>query len=94
MGAVIASTTSGDSNGKFVKGPEGYMASLPSGIPHTALEPYLDSISAHKHDFVMCSLIHPHTSSCWGGMANAFYLEWFRAMSMYAPLNAVNDTMC
>ena len=77
--------------GKFL-GPskgESYLKSLPTGFPAEPLLPYLKSISSNSHQFVCCSLQHPHTSSCLQGMFTSFNGEWWRALNMYAPLNAV-----
>lgn len=91
MGSVLAGSTSGRNDGKFLIKPEGtsYIERLPDGISSGPLVQFEESISQHPHEYVLCSLQHPHTSSCTYGMMTAFYGEWWRALNMYAPLNAV-----
>lgn len=92
MGTTLKSTTIGLNDGKFLtqdlKIP--YLDRLPPAIDPKPLIPFLETISEHPHDFIMCSLMHPYTSSCMEGMLTSFYGELWRALKLYAPLNAVN----
>jgi hypothetical protein len=89
MGSIIRSATSGQNDGRFLVKDGSYIDKLPEGIDSAILMPYMETISKCPHEYVLCSLIHPTTSSCTEGMMILFYGEWWRALKMYAPLNAV-----
>ncbi|KAI9208932.1 uncharacterized protein BJ171DRAFT_557640 [Polychytrium aggregatum] len=41
------------------------------------------------HEYIMCGLQHPTTLKCSLNAVQAFHNEWWRAMSLYTPLNAI-----
>jgi hypothetical protein len=86
-GTIHGSINSG--NSKFIENAASFKESIPAGYDVAALEPFTDFLTQAPHDYVMCALQHPPTSSCWRGMVTAFVGEWKRAFQMYAPLNVV-----
>jgi hypothetical protein len=71
------------------KPPPLFEARFPNGFDHGMMKPFVDFISQVPHEYVVCSLQHPHTTNCAPGIWRAAYGEWWRALSLYAPLNAV-----
>ncbi|KAJ3099529.1 hypothetical protein HDU97_002972 [Phlyctochytrium planicorne] len=69
--------------------PPLFSATVPEGLPVDRISRYADFVSQVPHDYVMCALQHPHTTDCETGIIRAFKGEWWRAMAMYAPLNAI-----
>ena len=88
FGDTIRAVTGGLNNGKFVKEKGDFLTTVPRG-DFTSLAPFADFITQTPHEFIMCSVQHPSTPSCMTGVLKAFNGEWWRALSMYAPLNAV-----
>ncbi|KAI8928387.1 hypothetical protein BC831DRAFT_448558 [Entophlyctis helioformis] len=76
---------------KYLPIPDGapFEDSLPPGLDLDMVLKFKDYLGQHKHENIMCSFQHAHTTSCWTAAAGAFSDEWVRALSLYAPLNAV-----
>ncbi|KAJ3199207.1 hypothetical protein HDU83_006380 [Entophlyctis luteolus] len=69
--------------------PPSFESNFPAGIDVSRFEPYMDHINQAPHEYVMCSLQHPAHSSCELGAWHSFKKEWWRAMQLYIPLNAI-----
>ena len=87
---AVLDGTSGRTDGKFLTDKTiPFINRIPGEISRRVLAPFADSLSVHDHEFVVCSLQHPYTSSCTVGMMTAWRGEFIRALKLYAPLNAV-----
>ena len=62
---------------------------IPKELPVDKIAAFEDALTRLPHRHVLCSLQHPFASSCPQTAAHIFYAEWFRALSMYGPLNAI-----
>ncbi|KAI8911714.1 hypothetical protein EDD86DRAFT_188565 [Gorgonomyces haynaldii] len=89
--STIRDACSGPNSAKFKGVPDTntFQQLLPDGMDPQPLLPFKDFLTQTPHEFVMCSIQHPHTPSCAYGCVTAFNGEWWRALSMYAPLNLV-----
>jgi hypothetical protein len=88
MGSTLrGSINSGQS--KFIKDTPSFLESIPAGYDVSALEPFTAFLTQSHHPHVMCSMMHPPTSSCFRGMITAFLGESKRAFNLYAPLNVI-----
>ncbi|KAI9358272.1 hypothetical protein DFJ73DRAFT_622380 [Zopfochytrium polystomum] len=62
---------------------------VPPGYPTELAQPFADLLTEHPHKMIMCSMVHPHDLTCEGRLFGEFGKEWWRAMALYAPLNAI-----
>jgi hypothetical protein len=74
---------------KFIEKSCSFQESFPKGYHVDTFVPFKEFLTQVPHDYVMCAIQHPPTSSCFQGMITAFVGEWKRAFQMYAPLNLI-----
>lgn len=86
--SLDASRVAGTS--KILPGPD-WIDSLDPAFPiERALSFAEVANSSIDHDFIMCKLQHPSSPHCSSAMVSMFYQEFWRALAMYGPLNAVS----
>ncbi|KAL2918890.1 hypothetical protein HK105_201724 [Polyrhizophydium stewartii] len=90
MGEVVRNCASMETT-KYLPIPPGgsFADSIPKGIEAAKLLLYQDKLTQHSHEFVLCSIFHPHSPHCIDSVTHAFYKEWYRAMALYGPLNLI-----
>jgi hypothetical protein len=90
IGSVVTATTSGKCDAKYIEAESSlFQDKIPEGLDKQHMTKYSGLLQKAQHQFVMCSLEHPSFSSCTVAALDRFYLEFFRALYMYAPLNGV-----
>ncbi|KAH6570204.1 hypothetical protein BASA50_004996 [Batrachochytrium salamandrivorans] len=76
---------------KFLSDPTGssFADAIPAGVSSAKLEIFKEFITQKPHEFIMCAFQHPTYESCWQSVIWSIKGEWFRAMSLYAPLTLI-----
>ncbi|KAK6096476.1 hypothetical protein MT418_003308 [Batrachochytrium dendrobatidis] len=90
LGDIVRSCTHMEST-KFLDAPPGtpFAETVPVGVSVESFEKFKDFITQTPHEFLACALQHPASTNCWYSVLWSFKGEWFRAMSLYAPLNLI-----
>ena len=88
---MIQGTTSGENNGRYISTDlaQPLASRLPQGMAVDKIVPFEKYLGRAPNSFMICSLQHPHTTSCWSSVVWAFSNEWWRALKLYTPLNIV-----
>lgn len=74
---------------KIIPGPD-WQDSLDPAFPLDQALTFPEVANSSKgHDYILCKLQHPDSLSCGRSMGSVFYEEFWRALALYGPLNAV-----
>ena len=90
IGSVINSAAECKTTRFIAHDPNLFMGDLVDPkMPVKLLSEFQSKIMTVPHDHVLCAVQHPYTTECSASLINAFKGEWWRALSLYLPLNAV-----